>query len=79
MGHHLEFVKERVTPDTLLDFLQAFVDHAAGAAAFDLVVGDQVCSFPAHVLERSAIDIEYEHDPDKTELEITVEWRHDER
>lgn len=77
MGHHLEFVKERVEPPTLLDFLEAFVAGARTGQAFDLQVGDLACSFPADVLARSAIDIEYEHDPDKTELEITVEWRHD--
>jgi hypothetical protein len=77
MGHHIEFVKERVEPEVLVDFLRSFLDGVASGTDFDIVIGELDCSFPGDVLERSALDLEYEHDPDKTELEITVEWRHD--
>lgn len=77
MSSHIEFVKERVAPPVLVDFLRSFLDGVDSGSDFELVIGDHVCAFPADVLERSALDLEYEHNPDKTELEITVEWRHD--
>lgn len=72
MGHHLLFVKERVSPLTLEAFLEQFLAGVRTGQAFDLGVGDHTCSFPAEVLARAANDIEYQGDPDKTELEITV-------
>lgn len=77
MGHHLEFAKERVEPSELVDFLHHFLAGAQTGEQFVLQIGELHCAFPADVLERSAIDLEYEHDVDKTELEITVEWRHE--
>lgn len=77
MGHHVEFVKERVTPEVLVDFLEGFLAGVATGEDFVLRIGELDCAFPAGVLEQAALDLEYEHDPDKTELEITVEWRHD--
>ena len=78
MGHHEQFVKRRVEPRVLVDFLHAFLDRVDRGDAFSLRIGDEDCAFPADLLERSNIDLEYERDPDKTELEITVEWRRDE-
>lgn len=77
MGHHLEFVKERVEPATLVAFLEDFLRGVRSDEAFEVTIGDLSCAFPADVLARSALDLEYQHDPHKTELEITVEWRHD--
>ncbi len=78
MGDHEQFVKRRVEPQVLVDFLQAFLDEVDDKEAFSLRIGDQDCEFPSDVLARSNIDLEYERNPDKTELEITVEWRRDE-
>ncbi len=78
MGHHEQFVKRRVEPEVLVDFLEDFLDRVDAGDAFRLRIGDQDCAFPADLLARSNIDLEYERDPDKTELEITVEWRRDE-
>lgn len=78
MGHHEQFVKRRVEPRVLVEFLEDFLDRVDRGDAFSLRIGGEDCAFPSDLLARSNIDLEYERDADKTELEITVEWRRDE-
>lgn len=77
MGSVEQFVKVRVEAEHLLDFVDAFLAGVRGGEPFELDLGGEPCRFPADVLDRAALDLEYERKPEKTELEITVEWRHD--
>lgn len=71
-----QFIKTRVQPQTFLKILRQLLSGVEQHQEFILKIQGEECYFPEDVLSRANLDIEYERRPDKTELELTIEWRH---
>ncbi len=71
-----QFIKTRVQPRTFLKVLRELLEGVEQHGPFVLKIQGEECRFPEDVLSRSSLDISYERRPDKTELQLTIEWRH---
>lgn len=75
MTEHLQFVKGQVSPAHLVDVLEALAAGIREAEDLTLDLGGEACHVPLATVERAQLDVEFERDPGKTEVEITLEWR----
>ena len=71
-----QFIKTRVQPRTFLKVLRQLLEDVEQHEPFVLKIQGEECQFPEDVLSRANLDIAYERRPDRTELELTIEWRH---
>lgn len=75
MTEHLQFVKGKVSPAHLAATLERLAAGIRAREDLELDLGGERCHVPLSAVERAQLDLEFERDPGKTEVEITLEWR----
>lgn len=68
-------VKQRVNKQKFLKIMRQLTEQLENDQEVSLTIDGQACTLPPGTLDNATLDIDYDSDERKTELEITIEVR----